>query len=57
MVSIQNLRAVRLRRKDRGATTADCRLAAALIAAVVATAVTSIGTNLTTLFNNVANAI
>lgn len=57
MVSIQNLLTVLLRRKDRGATTADYGLAVALIAAVIVTAVTSIGTNLNTVSYNVANTI
>lgn len=53
MASIQNRRTVPLRRKDRGATTADHGLAVALAAAAIVIAVPSIGTNLTTVFTNV----
>ena len=44
-------------RDDRGATAVEYGLMVALIAAVIVTAVTLIGTNLTSIFNKVANAI
>jgi len=47
----------RLARDDRGATAVEYGLMVALIAAVIVTAVTLIGTNLTSVFNTVANAI
>jgi pilus assembly protein Flp/PilA len=47
----------RLGRDDRGATAVEYGLMVALIAAVIVTAVTLIGTNLTSVFNTVANAI
>lgn len=56
-VYIQNTLARTLQRDDRGATAVEYGLMVALIAAVIVTAVTLIGTNLTSIFNNVANAI
>jgi pilus assembly protein Flp/PilA len=56
-VYIQNALARQLQRDDRGATAVEYGLMVALIAAVIVTAVTLIGTNLTSVFNNVANAI
>jgi len=56
-VSIQNTLARALQRDDRGATAVEYGLMVALIAAVIVTAVTLIGTNLTSVFNKVANAI
>ena len=47
----------RLGRDDRGATAVEYGLMVALIAAVIVVAVTLIGTNLTSVFNVVANAI
>jgi pilus assembly protein Flp/PilA len=44
-------------RDDRGATAVEYGLMVALIAAVIVAAVTLIGTNLTSVFNAVANAI
>jgi len=44
-------------REEEGATAVEYGLMAALIAAVIITAVTSIGTNLTTTFNTVATAL
>ena len=44
-------------RDEEGATAVEYGLMAALIAAVIITAVTSIGTNLTTTFNTVATAL
>ena len=55
-VYIQNGLARQLQR-DRGATAVEYGLMVALIAAVIVTAVTLIGTNLTSVFNNVANAV
>jgi len=43
--------------RDRGATAVEYGLMVALIAAVIVTAVTLIGTNLTSVFNKVANAV
>jgi pilus assembly protein Flp/PilA len=56
-VYIQNALARQLQRDDRGATAVEYGLMVALIAAVIVTAVTLIGTNLTSVFNKVANAI
>lgn len=53
MASIQNMRTLLLRRKDRGATTADHGLAVAPVAAAIVTAVPSIGTKVKTVFTNV----
>jgi pilus assembly protein Flp/PilA len=47
----------RLPRDERGATAVEYGLMVALIAAVIVTAVTLIGTNLTSVFDSVANAI
>ena len=44
-------------REEEGASAVEYGLMAALIAAVIITAVTSIGTNLTTTFNTVATAL
>jgi pilus assembly protein Flp/PilA len=55
-VYTQNLIGAVLRR-DRGATAVEYGLMVALIAAVIVTAVTLIGTNLNTTFNNVATKI
>jgi pilus assembly protein Flp/PilA len=57
VVYIQNLVARTLSRDDRGARAVEYGLLVALIAAVIVTAVTLIGTNLTSVFNKVANAI
>jgi pilus assembly protein Flp/PilA len=46
-----------LQRDDRGATAVEYGLMVALIAAVIVLAVTLIGTNLTSIFNKVANAL
>ena len=56
-VSLQNFVSQPLRRDERGATAVEYGLMVALIAAVIVTAVTLIGTNLTSVFNKVANAI
>jgi pilus assembly protein Flp/PilA len=56
-VYIQNLVARTLSRDDRGASAVEYGLLVALIAAVIVTAVTLIGTNLTSVFNKVANSI
>ena len=56
-VYIQNTLAAALQRDDRGATAVEYGLMVALIAAVIVTAVTLIGTNLTSVFNKVAHAI
>jgi pilus assembly protein Flp/PilA len=55
-VYIQNTLA-RTLQHDRGATAVEYGLMVALIAAVIVTAVTLIGTNLTSVFNKVANAV
>jgi len=46
-----------LLRGDHGATAVEYGLMVALIAVVIITAVTLLGNNLSTLFNNVATAI
>jgi pilus assembly protein Flp/PilA len=56
-VYVQNLVARVLCRDDRGATAVEYGLMAALIAGVIVTAVRPIGTNLTSVFNKVANGI
>jgi pilus assembly protein Flp/PilA len=56
-VYIQNTLVRTLQRDDRGATAVEYGLMVALIAAVIVTAVTLIGTNLTSVFNKVANAV
>ena len=56
VVYIQNLITQPLRR-DEGASAVEYGLLVALIAAVVVTAVTLIGTNLNSVFNRVATAI
>jgi pilus assembly protein Flp/PilA len=56
-VYIHNLLTQPLRRDDRGATAVEYGLMVALIAAVIVTAVTLIGTNLTSVFNKVASAV
>jgi pilus assembly protein Flp/PilA len=57
VVYIQNLVTRPLYRDDRGASAVEYGLLVALIAAVIVTAVTLIGTNLTSVFNKVANSI
>jgi len=54
---VRNLTARPLDWDDWGASAVEYGLLVALIAAVVVTAVTLIGTNLTSVFNSVANAI
>jgi len=49
--------ATRFLRDESGATAIEYGLIAALIAVVVITAVTTIGTNLRGTFNNVANSV
>jgi pilus assembly protein Flp/PilA len=56
-VYMQNLVARQLSGDDRGASAVEYGLLVALIAAVIVTAVTLIGTNLTSVFNKVANSI
>ena len=56
-VYLQDLVARLLRRDDQGATAVEYGLMVALIAAVIVTAVRLIGTNLTSVFNKVANAV
>ena len=56
-VYVQNTLAAAVQRDDRGATAVEYGLMVALIAAVIVTAVTLIGTNLASIFNKVANAI
>lgn len=46
-----------LLRDDKGATAIEYGLIAALIAVAIITAVTAVGTNLTTTFNSVATAL
>jgi pilus assembly protein Flp/PilA len=54
---VQGLTARPLLRDDRGATAVEYGLMVALIAVVIIAAVTLLGTNLSTLFNNVATAV
>jgi pilus assembly protein Flp/PilA len=56
LVSLQTL-AEQSHRDDRGATAVEYGLMVSLIAVVIITAVTLVGTNLITIFTNVANAI
>jgi pilus assembly protein Flp/PilA len=56
-VYIQNLVAGLLDTDDRGASAVEYGLLVALISAVIVTAVTLVGTNLTSVFNKVAHAI
>lgn len=56
-VQINNWLADALRHDDRGATAVEYGLMVALIAAVIVTAVTLIGTNLTSTFNKIAGNI
>jgi pilus assembly protein Flp/PilA len=56
-VCIQNALHRQLQWDDRGATAVEYGLMVALIAAVIVTAVALIGTNLTSIFDKVANAI
>jgi len=55
-VSLQNSLYQSLRR-DRGATAVEYGLMVALIAAAIVAIVTTVGTNLTTQFGKVANAL
>jgi pilus assembly protein Flp/PilA len=56
-VYLQNLVTGLLDTDDRGASAVEYGLLVALITAVIVTAVTLIGTNLTSVFNKVAHAI
>ena len=56
-VYLQDLIVRLLHRDDRGATAVEYGLMVALIAAVIVAAVRLIGTNLTSVFNRVANAV
>ncbi len=56
-VFLQTYLTSRLNRDDRGATAVEYGLMVALIAVVIITAVTLIGTRLNTIFTNVANAL
>jgi pilus assembly protein Flp/PilA len=56
-ISMQTYMTGLLNRDDRGATAVEYGLMVALIAAVIITAVALIGTNLSTLFTNVANKL
>ena len=54
---MQGLVARPLLREDHGATAVEYGLMVALIAVVIIAAVTLLGNNLSTLFNNVATAV
>jgi pilus assembly protein Flp/PilA len=56
-VSATNALTKQLRHDDRGVTSVEYGLMVALIAVVIIAAVTLLGTNLRTLFNNIAAAI
>jgi pilus assembly protein Flp/PilA len=47
----------RLRREDRGATAVEYGLMVGLIAVVIITAVALVGTNLSTMFNDIATKL
>jgi pilus assembly protein Flp/PilA len=53
LTKLQSLRATR----DQGASAVEYGLLVALIAAVIVIAVTTLGTNLSSIFNSVAGAI
>ena len=57
VIYVRNLTTRPLDWDDRGASAVEYGLLVALIAAVIVTVVTLIGTNLTSVFNTVANAI
>jgi pilus assembly protein Flp/PilA len=57
IVSLQTFLTGPLHRDDRGATAVEYGLMVSLIAVVIITAVTLIGTKLNTLFNAVATAL
>ena len=57
LVYIQHALFRTLQRDDQGATAVEYGLMVALIAAVIVAAVALIGTNLTSIFNSVANAV
>ncbi len=54
---LQNFLARSVRRDDRGASAVEYGLLVFLIALVIIGAVTLLGTNLSTIFNNVATAL
>lgn len=56
-VRIANFAARAFRADDRGVTSVEYGIMVALIAIVIITAVALVGTNLSTLFTNVANAL
>ncbi len=56
VVSLTNL-AAKLRAEDRGVTSVEYGLMVALIAIVIIVAVALLGTNLSSLFNQVANSL
>ena len=56
-ISLQTYLTGLLNRDDRGATAVEYGLMVALIAVVIIAAVTLLGKNLSTLFNNVATSI
>jgi pilus assembly protein Flp/PilA len=56
LVSVNN-RLAQFRSDDRGVTSVEYGLMIALIAVVIIAAVTLLGNNLSTLFNNIAGAI
>jgi pilus assembly protein Flp/PilA len=57
LVYIQDALHRQWRRDDRGATAVEYGLMVALIAVVIIAAVTLLGSNLSSIFNNVAHAI
>ena len=56
VTSLQNMLAAALYRDDQGGTAVEYGLIAALIAAVIAGAVTAVGSRVLTMFTNLANA-
>jgi pilus assembly protein Flp/PilA len=56
-VFLQGLLTQPLRRDDHGATAVEYCLIATLISIVIVTAVAAIGTRVTTMFTNLANAL
>jgi pilus assembly protein Flp/PilA len=57
MLSLYTNFMIRLRREDKGATAVEYGIMVALIAVVIIVAVTLLGDNLKTMFNNVGGAV
>ncbi|MDQ0117347.1 pilus assembly protein Flp/PilA [Pseudarthrobacter defluvii] len=57
MLSLYTNLMIRLRREEKGATAVEYGIMVALIAVVIIIAVTLLGDNLKTMFNNVATSV